>query len=258
MARPGYLGGNTARNTQVVGAVKLFIRLDGFTDWINLGSMSGIELEPTSEYLEYSSHGRGVNAVVKRILTSRSMSMSFTLEEINSDNLRYAFLGDQQVSGTVNILESGIFTVGSSDDIVLDTPSVAIPQAYSLDGEERYLMSGTEPTINYTLLNGFGYPVPPEGTDVMVIYWPDDKAAGTDTEKFEMLASSVVSGDVQFRIRNKHGGLAQIYEFDSVELAPTGAVGVAAEEIQSIPMQLTIRELSSKFGRVYTKSVAST
>lgn len=258
MPRPGFLGGNAAKNVQVVGNVGLFVKLTGDTDWIDMGNLNNVEIEPTAEFLEYSSNRRGINAVVKRILTSRALTVNAVLEEVNPDNLRFAFLGTAPVAGSVNIIETAVLTETGTDTVILPEAPLAVLQVYTSDGGTDVSVS-TDPTTDLatdgvTLSIDAGH----DGEEIHVVYSVAlTSDTSSDVEKIEILASSLISGVGQLRIRNDSGGLAQVYELDSIEIAPNGAIGVPAEEVQSLPVTLTVREKNGMFGRVYTKTIAS-
>jgi hypothetical protein len=255
VARPGFLGGNAAKNVQVVGGVGLFVQVEGDSRWIDLGAMSDIELEPATEFLEYNSHRRGTNALVKRILTNRALTMNATLEEVNPDNLRFAFLGGSPISNaSVNILESAVLTSTASDTVILPEVADDVLQVASSDGQDDLAATPSDPS-NDLQTDGITLNIAPgtgAGVEVHVIY---HVAQTTDSESMEILESSLLQGIAQFRIRNTQGGLAQVYEMDSIDLAPNGAVPIPQEEIQSLPVTLTVREKNGKFGRIYTQTV---
>lgn len=250
MPRPGFIGGNAAQNVQVVGGVKMFVKLTGSTEWVHLGAASNIEIEPTAEFLDYSSNGRGVNATVKRILTTRALAMNMVLEEINIDNLKFALLGGSPVAGSVEVVETAIVTIGAANLVVLPEKANLILRAVRSDGGGGdYSITGFTPGGGDSTFTAIGAT---EGDEAIVYY---SVTQSTDSEKVEVLDSSLISGSAQLRIRNKHGGLAQVYELDSVEIAPNGAIGLPAEEVQSLPITMTSRELNGVFGRVYSKTV---
>lgn len=257
MAKPGFLGGNAAQNVQVVGGVRMFVQLTGSADWIDLGNAANIEVEPTAEFLEYSTNMEGVNAVVKRILTSRGLSVNMVLEEINLENLKFAFLGaDFDQTKSINAIETAVVQIGSAGTGTLPEGALSILSYKQDDGTALGALVHTPGSANFSIISPFAA----NGSFVHMTYEPTDGTFPSATESAqssEILDSSLISGSGQLRIRNTHGGLAQVYEFDQIEISPNGAIGVPAEEIQSLPVTMIAREVNGKFGRVYSKTIAA-
>lgn len=271
MARPGFLGSNVANNVQVPGGVGFFFKETGASTWLDLGALTGVSIEPTIEFLEYNTNRRGVSALAKRILTSRGLAISATLEEINPDNLRLAFFGGAQAtpSSGVAYVDSEAplaISTGTSEGAVawdLSVPDATILTVKSADGETTYTESsdfdvsatgGSGGVTRITAVDSTAMEDLAVGTQIHVTYSVD--SGTTDVEVSEILDDTSIVGAGQFIIRNPGGGLLQIYEFDQVEIAPAGAIDISADSVQALPLTITVQELNGKFGRIYTKTVS--
>lgn len=275
MARPGFLGSNVANNVQVPGGVGFFFKETGSSDWLDLGALTGVSIEPTIEFLEYSTNRRGVNALAKRILTSRGLSISATLEEVNPDNLRLAFFGGANTTPSSGVAyvdtEAPLAFDGgvtSGDDFAWDltVANATVLSVKSADGGTEYTEGGgNDYTVSATggsggvtrisaVAGGSLETASSVGHQIHVTY--SVNSGTTDVEVSEILDDTSIVGAGQFIIRNPGGGLLQIYEFDQIEVAPAGAIDISADAVQSIPLTLTVQELNGKFGRIYTKTVS--
>jgi hypothetical protein len=253
MARPGFLGGNAVRNVQIPSGSAFYIMLENTDKWIDFGFINDIDQEPGAEFIEYQNNHYGSTALVKRILTNRSLILNVVAEEINPDNLRFAFFAGAPVTGSVNVFETFVSTTLAGGQVVLPEDAVEIIECRSEDGAELFAIVNFNPPSNTFQILGQG-----EGVRVHTTYTVQMNLSNvSQVEVIEMLASTTLSGVAQFRVRNQAGGIAQVYELDSVEVASNGAVPVAKEDIMSLPLTVTVRETNGQFGRVYTQTITS-
>jgi len=251
--KQGYLATNIAQNVQIPHGVSFHFRRTGTSLWVDLGDLGGdVSIEPTVDFFEFQSRRSGLRGVSKRILSSRGITIEATLNEVAPENIRLAFFGGAETSANATLYETAIpakVGAGAGTWTLPDTTGVTIDSVRSIDGESTYT-DGVEYTDAAGVLTAeatgamFDAAV---GTRVHVTY----SIAKTDIKKFEMLSTTTQEGAAQFQIRNNNGGLGQIYELDSVHVAPNGALNVPVEDPQSLPVTLTAQEVNGLFGRVY-------
>jgi len=261
---PGFVGANT-KNVAIPHGVAFFFKRTGTSDWLNLGILQDVSITPTAEFLDVSSNHKGINAVVKRILTNRSIAVDATLIEVNPENIRLAFYGGAAASGSMNILESNIVTkqgaAGSNASYFV------FPESYDYQYPPVVALTNLDGTGDYTTsivdyIDGSGnvasdatagFKDLDPGTELLFTYKVPIDFQSKNT--VEILDITTIEGEGRFQIRNNKGGLAQIYEFDDMQVAPNGAVPVPQDNLQTLPLTITAQESSGKFGRIYFKQI---
>lgn len=260
MALPGFKASNIAQNVSIGHGVKVFFMRDGTTTWLNLGDLADVSVTPSVEFLEHRSNHDGVQAVAKRILSDRSISIQAVLNEINIDNLRLALYGGAAATGSLNVISTSVPKRTASDTFVLPEAVESIISITSTDGDTAYVettdwtLGSDGVTISIVASSSLDTDLPNEGDQVHVVY--QVQFASADTRKIEILDQTTIEGQIQFQIRNNEGGLAQIIELDLVQISPNGAIPVPPDAIQNLPLTITGQVLNGNFGRVYVKNVA--
>lgn len=256
----GYPAANIARNVNIAGGVRAFFkRRDVDTYFASLGDIGDVSLEPLANFFSHLSTYDGRQAEAKRILSERGLTLNLTLNEINVPNLRHAFLANAEETGSINIPSTATPQQTSSGTWVLPEASADVGdvlEVRSEDGDTLYTVTTDYTVSGNTITNaGTGGSIATtEGLKVHVLYEVIMGAA--NTRKIEILQDTEIEGQAQFHVRNQDGGLAQIIELDSVLVAPTGAISVAADSPQQVPITMTAQILSGNFGRVYVRDIA--
>lgn len=257
MATQGYIASNISRNVNIPHGVRLFFKRSGTSTWNDLGDLGDVSVTPVAEFLEHFSNHDGRNALAKRILSNRGLTIEATLNEPNVENLRFAFFGGSATSGSLNVISTSTPSRTAGGTFVLPETPNSVISVQSESGETTYTVTTdytvSSDTITIVTSSTLDSDVPNTGDKVTVTY--DVAFASASTTKFTLLSDTSVSGAVQFQIRNQDGGLAQIIELDDCQVAPSGAVTVPADQIQQLPLTLTAQLVDSEFGRVYVKNV---
>jgi len=251
----GYLGSNVSRNVQIPHGVRLMFQRTGGS-WLNLGDLSEVSVTPVAEFLEQFSTHDGKNALAKRLLTNRGITIECTLNEINGDNLQLAFQGGATTSSVtkqiaVTDVVSGSGALGNVVYQLSDTPvGVSSITASSEDGDTTY------DAADFTLAGSEVTAVPSRAMDApgLTVHF-SYLTSVTGMTQFEVLGDTSISGKVQFQIRNMEGGLAQVLELDSVTIAPSGAISTPIDAIQTLPLTVTAQVSNGSFGNFYTKNI---
>jgi hypothetical protein len=273
MARAGYLGSNVSRNMQIPHGVRIMFKRTGAgTNWIDMGDVSDLSVTPLAEFLEHFSNQDGRNALAKRILTNRGVSIEATLNEINAENLKLAFLGGNtsNTASTVKVTTSEVVMATSASGtpiwLLSDAPAgsdatsraASVLRVASEDGDTEYtgyVVGGA--SAPFYISNDPGHasddldPLT-VGTKLHITYETELSTTGTT---FTILDDTSVEGRLQFQIRNMEGGLAQILELDSVTIAPSGAITVPVDAVQQLPLTITAQIVNGEFGRMHLVDV---
>jgi len=257
----GYLGSNISRNVQIPHGVRLMFLESGTTSWINLGDLSDVSVTPLAEFLEAFSNHDGKNALVKRILTNRGISIECTLNEINVENLKLVFMGGATGTQSKTIQVAEVLTGSTNTDNVngevdytlSDTPTgTGTVTVKSESGAQTYTGGGSDYDISGVTITAVTTgSLDVDGNKIHVSY---ETSIGTST-KFEVLGNTEIEGQAQFQIRNQDGGLSQILELSSVTIAPSGAIATPVDAIQTLPLTLTAQAVNGSFGDMFLVDV---
>jgi len=272
MARAGYLGSNVSRNMQIPHGVRIMFKRTGAgTNWIDMGDVSDLSVTPLAEFLEHFSNQDGRNALAKRILTNRGVSIEATLNEINAENLKLAFLGGNtsNTASTVKVTTSEVVAativapITTPIWILSDDPAggstASVLRVVSEDGDTLYPDYTVAGTAGSYYIEDDDHPAAgglvdlPVGTKLHITY--ETELSSTTGTTFTILDDTSVEGQLQFQIRNMEGGLAQILELDSVTIAPSGAITVPVDAVQQLPLTITAQIVNGEFGRMHLVDV---
>lgn len=247
MAQPSKAASNLT-NVTIPHGISFFFKRKSTSTWLDFGDISDVSITPVAEFLEHQSNRKGINAVVKRILTNRSLTVDVTLNEINLENLRLSLYGGDITTGSIHVLETATLTPATG---VVTLPEIAdiVLAVTNDDGSEVHTYTHSAPSLYVSLSDTV------ETSTVHVTY-EVAFSTGDPTRKIEMLDITTIEGVGRFQIRNNKGGLAQIFEFDDVQIAPNGAIPTPSDAIQALPLTVTVQELNGKFGRVYFKDIS--
>lgn len=247
MPNPSKVASNLT-NVSIPHGVSFFFRRTGDTDFMDFGDLQDVSITPVAEFLEHSSNRKGINAVVKRILTNRSLTIDMTLNEVNTENVRIAFYGGAITSGvSVSVLETATPTTTGSDTLTLPEPASSLVALVSEDGGTTYTYTHAGTPVSPTDAVTGITPAPGAGVVLHALY----EVSFQDTHRIELLDTTTIEGAARFQIRNNKGGLAQVFELDDVQIAPNGAIPTPADAIQNLPIVVTVQELNGQFGRIY-------
>ena len=138
--------GADPRNYLVAQRASLWFRPVGSNDpadWIDLGSVREVEKAPDNQRLEHFSNRRGERAKDKEIISQRSLTINFLLEEFNIHNLQLAF-GDKEdpTVGVVDVKENKIAVhPGTFEAIALGMTAIknVIVRGMSLETQVTYV-----------------------------------------------------------------------------------------------------------------------
>ncbi len=247
----GKVSANPAVNVQLAAGVKLFFLEASTARWLDMGAIATPSLEIATEFLEYFQNASGANALTKRFLQQRGLTLNFNMEEINSDNMRLGLLGGVITQpADVKVHESATLIVSTAGTLTMPEAADSIDSIIDADDTSQ-LYTGVLSTDGLTVT--LSTTVPSAGTEVVVTY---RVALTTNVESFSLLSNNVFTGQAQFRVRMQGGGIAQVYDFPSVELAPQGSFDISPDAVEAVPMVLTVREVNGIFGTKFLADVA--
>lgn len=260
---------NNPDNINVPSNVSVWFDKDWAGTWLELGDciVDGVDLAP--EFAEHRSYRNGVNALRKRILTAKAASVSLTLSEPNLLNLHRAVYGGAiETSGfTKPTIREGrmmqAIDAGGSDfyfDIAAED-SNAYDEGLVLADFEFYAAADYQEATDLAE-SGDSY-------DSQGRYFVESASVTNETDWFyvkyswqptaavhrtELFGVSVVEGACQIQARNVAGGADQYWYFNSVNLAPNGAIPTPLDAVQTVPLTLTLQERGGSFGYVYAEA----
>ena len=256
---------NSTNNINIAHNVSLWFQRDFSGDFSELGDLivEGVTLSP--EFAEHRSYRNGINALRKRLLTNRSASITATLNEPNIRTLERVLFGTTPVSGqtataqegkhlTVQEDGSGLFldmadagesgnfdditvkSIYAADDVLEATNLISSDILLETEGYARFLVTDTGLT---------------EG-DIVYVRYEIEIDSLFSTEIFGA-KDATVEGAAQLQARNLQGGVVQLWELASVNMAPNGDLSYPLDAIQTVPILMSMQERSGAFGKVYTK-----
>ena len=255
----GFPTPNLSRNTSIAHGVKLFFKDETVAvanqKWRDLGDLSDLTCNPAAEFLEHFSVHDGKNALAKRIMNSRSLTIDATLNEINGDNLRLALYGGApDDTGTINYPFSEVLSEDAAGDtFTLSNIPVASSVVVYLEGDETALTAVTGYAINEStgvISAGSTAATIEDATKIRVDY----TVALTAATKTELFGETNYHGGVQFHILNNEGGVLQIMELDDALVTPSGPMNIPVDGIQSLPITITSLVKNGLIGRSYFKT----
>jgi len=255
---------NSTENINIAHNVSMWFQRDFAGDFVELGDLlvDGVSLAP--EFAEFRSYRNGINALRKRLLTSRTASITATLNEPSIRNLERVLFGSTPVTGaSVTALEGKHLTVKSggsglyvdlADAGESDFSAITVKAVYDSDDA----LEATNLIASDIL----------PGTDGDVILSDTDTGLAVDDSvyvRYEISVDSLfsteiygasnttVEGSARLQARNLQGGVVQLWALSSVNLAPNGDLTYPLDAVQTVPILATLQERSGTFGTVYTK-----
>lgn len=255
---------NSTNNINLAHNVSMWFQRDFTGDYSELGDLvvDGVNLAP--EFADFRSYRNGINALRKRLLTSRAATITATLNEPNIRNLERVLFGTTPVSGdSITAYEGKHLTVkadGSGEYLDLndagetDFANITVTAIYAATDvlEATNLISANivPDTDGFIRFDGtdLGIAI---GAIVYVRYEIEtDSMFSTEIYGAD---NATVEGAAQLQARNLQGGVIQIWELASVSLAPNGDLVYPIDAVQTVPVSLSLQERSGTFGKVYTK-----
>lgn len=255
---------NSANNINIAHNVSMWFQRDFAGDYVELGDLlvDGVTLAP--EFADFRSYRNGINALRKRLLTSRTASITATLNEPNVRTMERVLFGSTPVTGdTVTAFEGKHLTVK------IDGTGTYVDLADA--GETDFSSITVKSIFNATdvleATNLISVDILPD-TDGLVRFDQTDTALDPDdivyvryeiavtslfSTEIYAAANATVEGAARLQARNLTGGVVQLWELASVSLAPNGDLTYPLDAVQTVPIIATLQERSGTFGKVYTK-----
>jgi len=259
---------NSPNNINLAAGVSAWFQRDYAGDRVELGDLVIDEFTPSPEFLEHFSYRNGLRALRKRLLTQKSATMAMTLNEPSIINLqRVLFGGDISDSESETLFEGRQATLqtDTDDELYIDVAAmdadvtvanVTITGVYELsDPRTQFGMavqaSGVPDGNNRVAVANTTETTAVDGDTVYVTY----TIAETGWYKSEIFGAdnATVEGALQVQLRNQSGGIQQVYDLNSVQLAANGGIPFALDAIQTLPILATLQERNGSFGDIYTK-----
>jgi hypothetical protein len=233
------------RNYGVPEKVSLWIRNKGSTDpadWKDLGSVIDVSITPEIERLEHFANRRGARAKDREVISSRKMTIDFSIEEVNLHNLQHAFQdGEESDSATKDYKDGRMYpNPGTAGTIELGDTNVknVVVRDGNLDGDvEAVFTEGVEYSVDLangivTILGG-GLADEEVVPEVHIFY---EKEVTVTT--FQLFPGTEIEVEAQFQIVGA-GVVKQIYTLPNAVLRNNGAISIGdGSTWQSIPLTL--------------------
>ncbi len=242
----GKVAANPGTNVQIAAGLGIFFKEKGSANWLDLGAITGVNFELSTEFLEYFQNRRGANALTRRFVQSKGFTVSGSLEESTPENLRLAFLGGDitAASDPSYVLETATLTVASGAVTLPETASVVDRVVSSSDFQSSSLTHtfsgpGTAVTITDSSVS--------DGDEVVVTYQVQIAAPANNAKTFRIGENSTIEGEVEVRIRQQGGGIGFAINIPDCEIAPNGTIDISSDSVQAFPIILTARETNGAF-----------
>jgi len=255
---------NSANNINQPHNVSIWFQQDWTGEFTELGDLlvDGVTLSP--EFAEYRSYRNGINALRKRFLITRSATISATLAEPNIVNLQRVVFGGAVASGqTVTAYEgkhltAGVTGLGTYVDLVdageTDFGNITVTGLYAvtdvLEGTNLISVDILPDTDGKAYFDSTDTGI--DSGDIVFVKYEISVSSLYSSEIFGA-TNTTIEGAARFQSRNLQGGVVQIWDLASVNLAPNGDLIYPIDAVQTVPMILTLQERSGTFGTVYTK-----
>ncbi|UCG53555.1 MAG: hypothetical protein JSW58_08355 [Candidatus Latescibacterota bacterium] len=255
---------NSSDNINQPHNVSLWFQQDWTGEYYDLGDLlvDGVSLSP--EFSEFYSYRNGIRALRKRFLTNRAATVSATLNEPNIRNLQRVLFGGAVSSGqSATALEGKHLEIqGSAGSLYID-----LTDAGESDFSNIVIKGLYDPTDVLEATNLTAVDLYPD-TDGQVVIDDTDVALASGATifvRYEVSVSSLYSsqifgatettieGAAKLQARNLQGGVFQLWDLASVNLAPNGDLIYPIDAVQTVPVVLTLQERAGSFGTVYTK-----
>lgn len=245
------------RNYQLPGSVSLWFRKAGSTDdadWKDLGNVINPSLEEALEELKHFSNRRQERSVDKEVVSQREATMKFSVDEINSHNLKFAMMnGEDSEDSTYDAnFNEIVLNPGASNTIQLKQTNIGgvVVRSPGLEDEVTFA-SPADYTVDLTTgiltITPAGGLDDPEETELHIFYTKTVSA-----EKFEIFPGQSVTGQAKFQVFTP-GGIKYAIEFGNVVIRANGALAVGdGTNWQEIPLQLDVLvDNAGELGHMY-------
>ena len=259
---------SSAENINLPHGVSGWFQRDFTGSFVEVGDMIVDSFSPTPEFFDHFSYRDGLRALRKRLLTQKSATMGLTLNEPSIINLQRVLFGgdiEKDQSFTHHEGRQATLLVGTDDELYIDVAvmdtkvtvaNVVITDVFELsDPTECFGMAvqggGVPDGNNRVEIQNTTETTALVGDTVYVKY----TIASTGFFKTELYGATdtKIEGAFELNLRNQSGGIIQIYDLTSVQIAPNGDIALPIDGIQTIPMLLTLQERSGTFGDIYAK-----
>jgi len=234
MAHGSNIRSSDPRNYQTPGSVCLFFRKKGSTDnadWKSLGNIVGPSIAPVVELLEHFSQRRGLRAKDRVVVSERSADLNFSIDEINRDNLQFAFGSKQApVDSTFKTNHERIFTnPGGGQTIDLEMTDLdagsLIVRSVDLEPVETTYATPADYTVvvatGIVTIVALGALDNPVTVPEIHIFWTKT----IDTQKFTIFDGEELEGEAKFQVFTP-GGIQYAIEFKNVQIRNNGDITV--------------------------------
>lgn len=237
------------RNYQIPGRLCLFFRKRGSTDqadWKSLGNLVDAALAPVIERLDHFSNYNGQRAKDRNLVSERSATLNVTIDEINRDNLQFAFGSDEGHSdSSVDTFHTVVKkNPGAGNDIQLPFTSLKvgsiIVRSIGLEPPETTFTPGAgndytvdEAAGTITILAGGAL----DGGDAEVHVFFEKTV---DSQKWEIFSGEEIEGEAQFQLLTE-GAAQNVWTFGNVSIRNNGDISFGdGTTYQQIPLTLEI------------------
>jgi len=255
---------NSTNNINLPHNVSMWFQKDFTGTYSELGDLvvDGVNLAP--EFADFRSYRNGINALRKRLLTNRAATITASLNEPNALNMERVLFGGATSTGqtqtayegkhlTVKVIDGGVdLGVLMADAGETDFGAITVTGVYA----------ATDVLETTNLIPGNLLPNTDGGVDlsdtdftagdIVYVRYEIALTALYSTEIFGA-TNATIEGAAQFQARNLQGGVVQIWDLASVNLAPNGDLTYPVDAVQTIPILLSLQERSGTFGTLYTK-----
>lgn len=245
------LAGTPNTDDYVLGRGVLYFSLidanDRPTGWRDLGNSPEFTISLETETLEHRSSRAGTATIDKEIIISQDLNVSFTLDEINDENVAAAFSGEKAthtnpaVAGYAAVVLSASVELGRWYDIV----DASNNRAYDVEvGFMTIQANGATPLVegtDYTLDGEFGRvfllstAVNITAGDSLDVALAADAGAIDPINEVRALTQTSIEGALKFIEENAADGEKREVEIHKITLKAEGDVSFIAEsELQAI------------------------
>ena len=235
------------RNYQLPGRVSVWFRKTGSSDvkdWKDLGNIIDPAINATIERLEHFSQRRGARAKDRTLISERSATLNFSIDEINRHNLQFAFgQTEEGTSDTFIVNENKTLTnPGAGQDLDLGDVDISnvVVRTIELEGTPTVFASGTDYTMDFTTgiltVSGSGALASGGAPDEIHVFYQKS----VETESFEIFDGATVEGEAKFQILTPEG-IKVAFEFQNVNLINNGDISIGdGTAFQQVPLSMEI------------------
>jgi hypothetical protein len=254
---------NSNENIQIPHTVSFWFQQDWTGNYLELGDILVDSVSLTPDFLDFRSYRNSLNSLRKRLLQAKNATVGLTLNEPNAVNLqRVTFGGTIAQNQTTTALEGRHLDATSdalgdyfdmSDAGETDFGNIAVTGIYDVtdvtqatnkisanidaDTDGKVFVDATDAGVTH-------------GTTYYVTY--NVTYTGMYSSQIYGASNTTVEGAAKLQARNTQGGVVQLWDLASVNLAPNGDLSMALDAVQTVPLLATLQERSGTFGDLYT------